>query len=184
VRDLVRPLLRTRSAKDEIVVVPSGPSVYDSLTTAMCKMKNSPNLHQAIVLVAGENDSLPNPLRVDELTRAAQYASAQIFLVLPFEPEERKKLPEANLQRIATQSGGDVYFVSSEPELQRALGRIILLLRSQYAFACYPENVERFRRIEVKTSRAGAFAVLLGSRPVGYLYEGMGDLICPAPSLN
>jgi hypothetical protein len=183
-RELLRPLLRARSAEEVTVLLPIGPAVYDSVSAAICKMRSSRNLRQAIVLVVGENEEMPNRLRLDELTRAAQDASAQIFPVLQFEPHAGKEALEADFERMATQSGGEVFFASSEPDLKRALDRIILVLRSQYTLAYYPENVERFRRIQVKTSREGAFAVLLGSRPVGYLYDGTGVPNCGAARLN
>jgi hypothetical protein len=57
--------------------------------------------------------------------------------------------------RLARESGAESFFPNSERDLQKALERISAILRAQYTLAYYPQDVGKFRKIQVKVSGRG-----------------------------
>ena len=148
-----------------------GTAVYDALASALCRMRTAENLRQAVVIITDGADQ-HSRLNLEQLIELAQKSTPQIFMIGFFSrPESRlfnqrsKTItllgepdidnPVIVFERLAKESGAESFFPASEKDLKSALDRINELLQAQYTLAYYPENVDRFRKIEVRVHRGG-----------------------------
>ena len=169
-----------------------GSALFDAIATVLCHLNGSKNLRQAVVVITDGIDQ-HSRLSLEELIGLVQSSRAQLFMIgsnsrpeFDFNGHLEKKLtlvsghdidnPAVVFDRLASESGAQSFFPTSEDGLERALKRVSDLLQAQYTLAYYPEgNVKRFRRIQVKVKRSG---LLVASR------RGVGsDISAGSPSL-
>jgi Ca-activated chloride channel homolog len=148
-----------------------GTAVYDALASALCRMRTTENLRQAIIVITDGADQ-HSRLTLEQLIELAQMSTPQIFMIGFFSRPEGQLFHERNktitllgereidnpvlvFDRLAKESGAESFFPSSEQDLKKALDRIEELLQGQYALAYYPGNADRFRKIEVRVHRGG-----------------------------
>jgi Ca-activated chloride channel family protein len=151
--------------------VDRGTALYDALASALCRMGTAGNLRQALVVITDGADQ-HSRLNLEQLIELAQMSNLQTFMIGFFSRAESKLFDEGHktitligereidnpvivFDRLAKESGAESFFPSSEQDLKAALDRISELLEAQYTLAYYPENVDRFRRIEVRVRRRG-----------------------------
>jgi hypothetical protein len=108
--------------------------------------------------------------------KLAENSSAPIFIV-GLNRGDGSGLPVEILNELAHRSDGGTFYPGSQAELSRAMDHIAALLRSQYTLAYHPENTNRFRKIEVTTTRRDVFAILYGSRPLGLVKNSSPDSV-------
>jgi Ca-activated chloride channel family protein len=198
-RMLLAPLLQGNNPNDEIFFMPftdeagpfqqltasermspppivppghRGSAIYDALATALCHMRNSSNVRQAVLVISDGVDE-HSRLRLEELLQLVRSSNPQVFMVGLYNAreqeifhEQHKKLTIVGLReidnplfvfkRLADESGAESFFPSSEHELKKALDRVLTLLKAQYTLAYYPQHPESVRKIEVKIDLPGA----------------------------
>ena len=148
-----------------------GTALYDALSSALCRMRNAENLKQAVVLLTDGADQ-HSRLRLDQLIELARRSTPQIFMIGFFGRTESQTFKQGGktvtlfgereidnpifaFDLLTKESGAESFFPVSERDLKVALDRISQLLQAQYTLAYYPEDVERFRQIEVRVHRKG-----------------------------
>ena len=148
-----------------------GTALYDALASALCRMRTAENLRQAVVVITDGADQ-HSRLNLEQLIELAQMSTPQVFMIGFFSRAESRDYREGHktitllgeheidnpvivFNRLAKESGAESFFPSSENDLKSALDRINELLQAQYTLAYYPENADRFRKIEVRVHRAG-----------------------------
>jgi len=148
-----------------------GTALYDALSSVLCHMRNAENLKQAVVLLTDGADQ-HSRLRLDQLIELARRSTPQIFMIGFFGRTESQTFKQGGktvtllgereidnpifaFDRLSKESGAESFFPVSERDLKVALNRISQLLQAQYTLAYYPDDVERFRQIEVRVHRKG-----------------------------
>jgi VWFA-related protein len=148
-----------------------GTALYDALASSLCHMRTAQNLRQAVIVITDGADQ-HSRLRLEQLIGLAQSSNAQIFMIGFYEKSEYEIYREGQktvtlvggtqidnpvvvFDRLARESGAESFFPNSERDLQKALERISAILRAQYTLAYYPQDVGKFRKIQVKVSGRG-----------------------------
>jgi Ca-activated chloride channel family protein len=150
-----------------------GSAVYDAIATAICHLRSSGSLRQAIIVITDGVDE-HSRLSLNQLIDLVRAQRAQLFLIgLPSRPEFRffghvdSKVtlvtghdidnPDVVFDRLAQEAGAEIFIPKSENGLQDALKAVSNLLESEYTLAYYlPKSSPKWRRIEVKVDRRGA----------------------------
>ena len=163
-----------------------GTALYDALASALCRMRTAENLRLAVVVITDGADQ-HSRLNLEQLIGLAQMSTPQIFMIGFFDRQEARVFHEMGktvtllgereidnpvtvFDRLAKESGAESFFPSSEQDLKAALDRIKEMLEAQYTLAYYPQNTDRFRKIEVRVRRGGVKVVT--RRGVGSSSEG------------
>ncbi len=158
---------RPLSAVREAVALPRGgtTAVADALVEAARLLPPPVDQRQAIVLAS---DGIDNASRrtAREVIDAARRVRAPVYVLAvggPAErirersPRRRKRSPLALLRRVAAETGGRFFLVTSGDDARRAAGRIRDDLRHQYWLGFHPESPPdgRFHRVRVRVNRPG-----------------------------
>jgi Ca-activated chloride channel family protein len=163
-----------------------GTALYDALASALCRMRTAGNLRQGVVVITDGADQ-HSRLTLEQLIQLAQMSTPQIFMVGFFDRDEADLYHERDktitllgereidnpvivFDRLAKESGAESFFPSSEQDLKKALDRIEELLQAQYTLSYYPQNAERFRKIDVRVHGGGV--KVIARRGVGSSAEG------------
>jgi Ca-activated chloride channel homolog len=164
---------RIMSAISETGATQDGTSLYDAVAEALCYMRRARHHKQALLVVTDGADQ--NSHRsLDDLIPIVQAASAQVFIITIFSPQEyelyrhsrEEKValvtnqefdnPMIAFTRLSNESGAEASFLSSPEKLQEAVDLVAHQLRTQYTLAYYPSSSSSgFRRIEVKVAQSG-----------------------------
>ncbi len=154
-----------------------GTALYDALATGLCHMRSARNIRQAVVVITDGSDQ-HSRLRLEQLIQLAQASKPQIFMIGffdPFEYESYRKSgktvtlvsgreidnPVHLFDRVARETGAESFFPKSDRDLQQVISHILGVLQAQYTLAYYPQDIGKFRRIQVKVNRGG---VLVAAR--------------------
>jgi Ca-activated chloride channel family protein len=149
-----------------------GTAFYDAVATALCRLRTATNLLRAVVVITDGADQ-HSRLRMRQLIELARRSNPQVFMVGFYDAAElaayRQKAvpivlvtgqevdnPLIAFDRLAKETGAEVFVPSSDREMQKALERIASLLRAQYTLAYYPGAPGGLHKIEVKVARGGA----------------------------
>ena len=164
---------RISSAISETRATQDGTSLYDAVADALCYMRKARHHKQALlVLTDGADQNSHRSL--EDLIPIVQAASAQVFIITIFSPQEyqlyrnsrEEKIalvtnqefdnPMIAFKRLSNESGAEASFLSSPEKLQEAVDLVAHQLRTQYTLAYYPTSSGNgFRRIEVKVAQSG-----------------------------
>jgi Ca-activated chloride channel homolog len=148
-----------------------GTALYDSLAAALCHSRTAKNIRQAVVVITDGADQ-HSRLRIEQLIHLTRSSRPQIFMIGFWGKGESDYYRQAGrtvtlvsgheidnplqvFDRIAKESGAESFFPSSERDLKEVLERILGILRAQYTLAYYPEDIGKFRRIQVNAHRSG-----------------------------
>jgi Ca-activated chloride channel family protein len=148
-----------------------GTALYDALASALCRMRNAESRKQVVVLLTDGADQ-HSRLTLQPLVELARMSTPQVFMIGFFNRTEAQLFKQGGktatllgerqidnpifaFDVLSKESGAEAFFPVSDRDLKAALGRISEMLQAQYTLAYYPENVERFRRIEVRAKRRG-----------------------------
>jgi Ca-activated chloride channel homolog len=148
-----------------------GTALYDALASALCRMRTAENLRQAVVAITDGADQ-HSRLNLEQLIELARLSSAQVFMIGFFSRAESREYRESGntvtlvgerdidnpmvvFNRLSKESGAESFFPSSDADLKIALDRISEMLNAQYTLAYYPDNADRFRKIDVRIRRGG-----------------------------
>lgn len=148
-----------------------GTALYDALATALCHLRSAANVRQAVVVITDGSDQ-HSRLKLEQLIHLAQSSRPQVFMIGFFDRSDydsyRKSGKTVTLvsgheidnplrvfDRIAKETGTESFFPASERDLQKVIGRILGILEGQYTLAYYPQDVSKYRRIQVKVRRGG-----------------------------
>lgn len=150
----------------------SGSAVYDAIATALCRLRDSKNPRQAIVVITDGVDE-HSRLNLNQLINVVRSQRAQLFLIgLHSRPEFQFRShidptvtlvtghdidnPEYVFYRLAKEAGGATFVLNSENSLRKALKAVSDILDAEYTIAYYPPLArQKLRKIEVKVSRHG-----------------------------
>ncbi len=166
---------------DQIVSSPSiplspvsshGSAMYDAIATAICHLRTSRNLQQAIVVISDGVDQ-HSRITLGQLVNLVQTSRVQLFMIglnskskYNFDGKQGSKMvlvsgheidnPVYVFNLLAKESGAESRFLKKEDDIGRALKDVSDILRAQYTIAYYPEgDVKSFRKIEVRVNRPG-----------------------------
>jgi hypothetical protein len=159
----------------------AGTAFYDAVATALCTLRGSRNLRQAVVVITDGADQ-HSRLTLDLLIRTAQASRPQIFTIGFFDDREADIFrnsgkavtlvnshdidnPLKAFERISKETGAESFFPSNQRDLEKVLARILGILRAQYTLAYHTERPSAFRRIQVKVNRSGR--IVSARRAVG-----------------
>jgi Ca-activated chloride channel family protein len=149
-----------------------GTALYDAIASALCHLRTSKNLRQAIVVITDGADQ-HSRLRLEQLIRLVQSSRAQLFLVGFYrEPEytiykqsqdtvtlvtgREIDNPLVIFDRLSKESGAEAFFPSTKKSLDQAVSEILNILHAQYTLSFYPEGgAKALRRIQIKLNRSG-----------------------------
>ncbi len=150
-----------------------GSAVYDAVATALCHLRTSKNLRQAVIVVTDGVDEYSR-ITLEQLIGLVRSSRAQLFMIgLQSKPgfnshhrvESRLTVisgqdidnPIVVFDRLMKESGAESFIPKSDRGLGEALGAVSKMLQSEYTLAYYPQKSEsKLRRVEVKVNRHGA----------------------------
>ena len=159
-----------------------GAALFDAVATALCHLRSSKNLRQAVVVITDGADQ-HSRISLDQLIGLVQSSRAQLFMIAwhslaayGFNGHFEKRLtlvsghemdnPIVVFERLTKESGAESFVANSEEGLVAALKKVSDLLQAQYTLAYYPEGTSKtLRRIQVKVRRPGL--VVTSRRRVG-----------------
>ncbi|HLK69586.1 MAG TPA: VWA domain-containing protein [Bryobacteraceae bacterium] len=158
-----------------------GTALYDAVSTSLCHLRTAGNVRQAVVVITDGADQ-HSRLALEQLIRLAQASKPQIFMIGFFDKAEHEAYKSSGktvtlvsgheidnpiqvFDRVAKETGAESFFPSTEHDLQQVIDHILGILQSQYTLAYYPQDIGRFRRIQVKINRGGA--TVLSRRSAG-----------------
>lgn len=163
-----------RPAAINLAPAPShGSALYDATATALCHLRTSKNLRQAVIVISDGVDEYSR-LSLDQLIGLVRSSRAQLFMIglqsLPqynFEGHAEPRLtlitghdidnPVVVFHRLMTESGTESFIPKSQSRLEEALKAVLNFLESEYTLAYYPHGTSRkLRKIAVKVDRHGA----------------------------
>ena len=134
-----------------------GTSLYDAILTALDRCKHARYGRQAIVIISDGADEHSEHM-LDDVIRATEESLVQLYAIGYFSARDERinrrggpqwiTLPSGKtidnpryvFQRLAEESGADVFFPRSDHALQTAVKRISKDLRSQYTLGYYPTD--------------------------------------------
>jgi Ca-activated chloride channel homolog len=152
-----------------------GAALYDAVAAALCHLRSSKNLRQAVVVITDGADQ-HSRISLDQLIGLLQSSRAQLFMIAwhslaayGFNGHFEKRLtlvsghemdnPIIVFERLTKESGAESFVADSEDGLVAALKKVSDLLQAQYTLAYYPEGTSKtLRRIQVKVRRPGLVA--------------------------
>jgi Ca-activated chloride channel homolog len=155
-----------------VTVESGGTAIYDALASAMCHLRQSKNLRQAMVVITDGADQ-HSRLQLQELIRLVQSSRAQLFIVGFYRGRDYTVYKESGkyvtlvtsreidnpllvFDRLSKESGAEAYFPTTKKSLEQAVDEILKALRAQYTLSYYPEqNTGSVRRVQVKLNRGG-----------------------------
>jgi VWFA-related protein len=168
-------------ATDQIVSAPRiplaavnshGSALYDAIATAICHLRASRNLQQAIVVISDGVDQ-HSRITLEQLVNLVQSSRVQLFMLglssksqYNFDRKQGSKMvlvsgreidnPVYVFDLLAKESGAEARFLKNEDDLALALSKVSDILRAQYTIAYYPEpNPKPFRKIDVSVKVPG-----------------------------
>lgn len=168
-------------AAEQVVNAPSiplspvashGSAMYDAIATAICHLRTSRNLQQAIVVISDGVDQ-HSRITLGQLVNLVQTSRVQLFMIglnskskYNFDGKAGSKMvlvsgheidnPVYVFDLLAKESGAESRFLKKEDDVGMALKDVADILRAQYTIAYYPQgDVKSFRKIEVRTKRPG-----------------------------
>jgi VWFA-related protein len=169
------------------VATSGGAALYDAIATALCHLRASENLRQAVVVIT-DGDDQHSRITLDELIGLVRTSRAQVFMIglqskadFNFQGRTEPKItlttghdidnPVIVFDRLMKVSGAESFIPNSQRDLDEALKAVSNMLQSEYTLAYYPQKTsKKFRRIEVKVDRQGVYAV--ARRYVGAAQDG------------
>lgn len=149
-----------------------GSAVYDAIASALCHLRTSKNLRQAVIVITDGVDEYSR-ISLEQLIGLVRTSHAQLFMIgLQSRPEfgfqgateQRITLttgrdvdnPVVIFNSLAKESGAESFAAKSESSLGEALKAVSDMLQSEYTLAYYPQkNGNKLRKIEVKVDRRG-----------------------------
>lgn len=153
-----------------------GAAPYDAIATALCHLRTSTNLRQAVIVIT-DGDDQHSRINLDQLVALVRSSRAQLFMIgLQSRPdfnfhgrtEPRITLitghdidnPVIVLDRLMKESGAESFIPNSQCDLDEALKVVSDMLQSEYTLAYYPQKTsKKLRKIEVKVNRPGVHAI-------------------------
>lgn len=152
----------------------TGSALYDAIATALCHLRVSKNLRQAVVVVTDGVDEYSRT-SLEQLIGLVRSSHAQVFMVGLQSKSEfhfRDAAPDPTLMlitgrdidnpvvvfdRLMKESGTEAFIPESQRDLEDALKAVSNMLQSEYTVAYYPQKSSRkLRKIEVKVNLHGA----------------------------
>ncbi len=166
----------------------AGTAFYDALASALCTLRGARNLRQAVVVITDGADQ-HSRLSLDELIQTARASRPQIFTIGYFDDHEAEIFRDSGkvvtlvnshdidnplraFERISKETGAESFFPANQHDLEKALARILGILRAQYTLAYHTKRPNTFRRIQIKVNRSGA--IVSARRAVGSVTEDGG----------
>ncbi len=153
--------------------VPSrGSAVYDAIATALCHLRASKNLRQAVIVITDGVDEYSR-ISLEQLIGLVRTSHAQLFMIglqsrsnLNFQRHAEPRLtvisgqdidnPVIVFDHLMKESGAQSFIPRSNRGLNEALEAVSNMLQSEYTLAYYPQkNGNQLRKIEVKVDRRG-----------------------------
>jgi len=140
---------------------PKGTRLYDAIYLA-CKEKLAAEAGRKALIVLTDAVDAGSQVEMEEALEVAQRTDTVIHIIGVADYGFYGLggySGEGVAKKLAEQTGGRSIFVRNEKTLEEAFDQISEELRSQYTLGYYPSNTTRdgkFRKIEVKTTRAGA----------------------------
>ena len=148
-----------------------GTALYDAIATGLCHMRPARNIRQAVVVITDGADQ-HSRLRLEQLIQLAQASKPQLFMIGFFDPFEYDRYRQSGntislvngrevdnplrfFGRIAKETGAESFFPKSDHDLEQVIGRLLGILQAQYTLAYYPQDIAKYRRIQVKVKRNG-----------------------------
>lgn len=149
-----------------------GTALYDAVASALCHLRASKNLRQAIVVITDGADQ-HSRLVLDQLIPLVQSSRAQLFIVGFYSPSDYAIYKESEntvplvtgheidnpvmvFDRLARESGAEAFFPTTKKSLEQSVNEISNILRAQYTLSYYPEaSGKNSRRIQIKLNRGG-----------------------------
>ncbi len=149
-----------------------GSALYDAIATALCHLRTSKNLRQAVIVITDGVDQYSR-VNLEQLIGLVRSSRAQLFMVgLQSRPEfgfQGAREPRLTLinghdidnpvvvfDRLTKESAAESFRTNSESSLEEALKAVSDMLQSEYTLAYYPQKgATKLRKIEVKVNRRG-----------------------------
>ncbi|HEY6372606.1 MAG TPA: VWA domain-containing protein [Candidatus Sulfotelmatobacter sp.] len=149
-----------------------GTALYDAVASALCHLRTSRNLRQAIVVITDGADQ-HSRLALEQLIRLVQSSRAQLFVVgfysqsdyriykqsentVPLVTGQEIGNPLIVFDRLARESGAEAFFPTTKKGLEQAVGEISTILGAQYTLSYYPEgSAKALRHVQIKLNRGG-----------------------------
>jgi Ca-activated chloride channel homolog len=149
-----------------------GSALYDAIAAAVCHLRASKNLLQAIVVITDGIDQ-HSRISLEQLIELLRSSRAELFMTalntrskfnFLGRTEPRLTLvsghdidnPAIVFERLMKESGVQSSLPSSERDLDEALLEVSNNLKAQYTLAYYPEqSSNKLRKIEVRVDRPG-----------------------------
>ncbi|HEV2615614.1 MAG TPA: VWA domain-containing protein [Candidatus Acidoferrales bacterium] len=150
-----------------------GSALYDAIATALCHLRTSKNLRQAVIVITDGVDQYSR-INLEQLIGLVRSSRAQLFMIglqsrpefgFQGHPEPRLTLvdgqdmdnPIVVFERLMKESGAESFIPKSNGGLEEALRAVSNMLKSEYTLAYYPQKTPyELRKIEVKVDRHGA----------------------------
>jgi Ca-activated chloride channel family protein len=149
-----------------------GAAIYDALASALCHLRTSKNLRQAIVVLTDGVEQYSR-LKLEQLLRLVRSSRAQLFIIgfypgvdyASYKQSDRMVTlvtgrevdnPITVFDKLAKESGTKAFFPTTEKSLAQAVNDVLVALRAQYTLSYYPQgSTNRLRRVQVKLNRGG-----------------------------
>jgi Ca-activated chloride channel homolog len=167
----------------KLALAPSeGSALYDAIAAALCHLRESKNVRQAVIVISDGNDQ-HSRITLEQLVGLVRSSPAQLFMIglqsspgFHFEGHTGPFLtlitghdidnPTVVFDRLMKESGAESFIPNSQRGLEDALQAVSSMLQSEYTLAYYPPKTSKtIRKIEVKVDRRGSHA--LARRYVG-----------------
>jgi Ca-activated chloride channel family protein len=133
-------------------------ALYDSVIFALHYLAGGSGKRAVVVLTDGEDSS--STYTFEDAINFARHTGVAIYVIglgLPSDPQAR-----SHVSQLATETGGDTYFIDRVDQLGRVYDGIQQELRSQYLIGYQSSNsdkpADQFRRVEVRVDRKGVEA--------------------------
>lgn len=172
-QELTSEQLRNPSVVTSAPPPSEGSAVYDAIATALCHLRASKNLRQAVIVITDGVDEYSR-ITLEQLIGLVRSSRAQLFMIglqsrpnLSFKGHAEPKLtlvsgqdidnPVVVFDRLMKESGAESFIPNSQSQLNDALKAVSTMLQSEYTFGYYPQKTSsKLRKIEVKVDRHGA----------------------------
>ena len=133
-------------------------ALYDSVIFALHYLSGGSGKRAIVLLTDGEDSS--STYTFDDALGFARHTGVSIYIIglgLPSDPQAR-----SYVRQLATETGGETYFIDRADQLGRVYEEIQQELRSQYLIGYQSSNsdkpADQFRRVEVQVGRKGVEA--------------------------
>jgi VWFA-related protein len=159
-----------------------GTSLYDAVLLASDELMREQTGRKALILLTDGLDA-GSKISLEDAIASAQRADTLIFSIRFYDEQaygRKRHLPDGKktLERLAKETGGGYFEVSSKQPLERVFERMEEELRNQYSLGYTPDRQAggEFRRIRLTTKQKG----LLVQSTDGYYPHGTLST-APAP---